>query len=37
VTYVALAARLGAKLLIDDHELANAPTLPVQVLGRPML
>ena len=34
-TYVALAERLGAKLLTDDHKLANAPTLPVQVLQLP--
>lgn len=34
-TYVALAERLGANLLTDDHKLANAPTLPVQVLQLP--
>jgi len=34
-TYVALAERLGAKLLTDDHKLANAPTLPVGVLRLP--
>lgn len=31
-TYVALAERLGAQLLTDDHRLANAPALPVPVL-----
>lgn len=31
-TYVALAEHLGAKLLTDDHKLANAPTLSVPVL-----
>lgn len=34
-TYVALAERLDAKLLTDDHKLANAPTLPVRVLRLP--
>jgi len=29
--YVALAERLGASLLTDDHRLAQAPTLPPQV------
>jgi predicted nucleic acid-binding protein len=29
---VALAERLGAQLLTDDHRLANAPALPVPVL-----
>lgn len=31
-TYVALAERLGAQLLTDDHRLANAPALPMPVL-----
>ncbi|MDQ3679546.1 MAG: type II toxin-antitoxin system VapC family toxin [Actinomycetota bacterium] len=35
-TYVALAERLGARLLTDDRKLANAPTLPVPVLRQPI-
>ena len=35
-TYVALAEHLGAKLLTDDHKLANAPTLSVPVLRLPI-
>ena len=35
-TYVALAEHLGAKLLTDDHKLANAPTLSVAVLRLPL-
>jgi predicted nucleic acid-binding protein len=35
-TYVALAEHLGAQLLTDDHKLANAPTLAVQVLRLPI-
>ncbi|MGH9064078.1 MAG: type II toxin-antitoxin system VapC family toxin [Acidimicrobiales bacterium] len=34
-TYVALADHVGARLLTDDHRLANAPTLPVPVLRLP--
>lgn len=30
--YVALAQRIGAALLTDDHKLAYAPTLPIEVL-----
>lgn len=35
-TYVALAERLSAELLTDDHKLANAPTLTVGVLRLPI-
>jgi predicted nucleic acid-binding protein len=34
-TYAALAEHLSAKLLTDDHKLANAPTLSVPVLRLP--
>ncbi len=34
-TYVALAEHLDAELLTDDHKLARAPSLPVQVLRLP--
>lgn len=35
-TYVALAEHLTAKLLTDDHKLANAPTLSVPLLRLPI-
>lgn len=34
-TYVALAEHLGAVLLTDDRQLANAPTLTIKVLRLP--
>ncbi|MGH8835689.1 MAG: type II toxin-antitoxin system VapC family toxin [Actinomycetes bacterium] len=34
-TYVALAEHLGAALLTSDGKLADAPTLPVEVLRLP--
>lgn len=30
--YLALAERLGAPLLTDDHKLANSPILPVEAM-----